>query len=160
MLHQIGTMKPKQSIWLNDSCLWEAELKAAESNQVRLCYSCDEEHYKLLSQEQLKDKTSFFFNHTGPVLLPLWQVLRAYTVICHFHLFLQDWSPEWEHLKTLRKPINDQSYWTCKSSINTHTQGNPRNASKDLVGFCTSSWETPLTLDIFRVPRKLWKHLH
>lgn len=51
MLHQRGTMKPKQSIWLNDFCLLEAQLKGEEPGHNQLWFNCDGDHSRLLLQE-------------------------------------------------------------------------------------------------------------
>lgn len=48
-----STMTPEQSIWLNDSCSWGGELKAAGSKQVKLSSSCDTGNWKGFSQAQL-----------------------------------------------------------------------------------------------------------
>lgn len=61
--HQRGTMKPKQSIWLNDFCSLEAKLKAEEPGQTQLWFNCME-----------ITRSCFYRRHTVLVLFLTWQV--------------------------------------------------------------------------------------
>lgn len=57
------------------------------------------------------------------------------------------------NLKMLRKPINEQSYWTCKSSINTQ-----RKSTKCLVrAGRMKSYKLPAFTGHFQIAKKMIK---